>query len=53
VRTLLGEDDPPVVVAQPDERAVVVEVEELVARAGCLQATRHVDEAISVLKPHG
>ena len=34
MRALLGEDDLPLVVAQPDERAVVVEVEELLARAG-------------------
>ena len=34
VRALLGEDDLPLVVAQADQRAVVVEVEELVARAG-------------------
>ena len=33
VRALLGEDDLPLVVAQRHQRAVVVEVEELVARA--------------------
>ena len=33
---LLSEDDLPIVVTQRDERAVVVEVEELVARARAL-----------------
>ena len=40
VGALLGEDDLPVVVAQRHQRAVVVEVEELVARVGRLAGER-------------
>ena len=40
MRLLLGEDELPLIVAQSDELAVVVPVEELVARDGCLPSER-------------